>query len=152
MSFLAEEVQVGTRGRAYLATLAERRVAVVGLAKSGIAAARLLAAAGADVRGTDAKAVASLGAAVAALAARRARTRLSRRWPRGGRGLVVPARDHRGLPAPRGGRAQRHTRSSRSAPHVRLIPRRQGAHLHEPDRAGLRGAQRRRRGRPRPPR
>src|SRR5437588_3548268 len=69
MSFLAEEVQVGTRGRAYLATLAERRVAVVGLAKSGIAAARLLAAAGADVRGTDAKAVASLGAEVAALGA-----------------------------------------------------------------------------------
>src|SRR5437773_10525256 len=68
MSFLAEEVQVGTRGRAYLATLAERRVAVVGLAKSGIAAARLLAAAGADVRGTDAKAVAALGAEVAALA------------------------------------------------------------------------------------
>src|SRR5437762_9328522 len=69
MSFLAEEVQVGTRGRAYLATLAERRVAVVGLAKSGIAAARLLAAAGADVRGTDAKPVSSLGPDVAALAA-----------------------------------------------------------------------------------
>ena len=69
MSFLAEEVAVATRGRAYLATLAGRRAAVVGLAKSGIAAARLLAAAGADVRGTDAKPVASLGPEVGALAA-----------------------------------------------------------------------------------
>ncbi|HEV8586354.1 MAG TPA: UDP-N-acetylmuramoyl-L-alanine--D-glutamate ligase [Methylomirabilota bacterium] len=62
------EVNVATRGRAYLATLAGRRVTVVGLAKSGIAAARLAAAAGADVSGTDAKPVASLGADVAALA------------------------------------------------------------------------------------
>src|SRR5437763_15849194 len=69
MSYLAEEVEVATRGRAYLATLASRRVTVVGLAKSGIAAARLLVAAGADVRGTDAKPVASLGPEVAALAA-----------------------------------------------------------------------------------
>src|ERR671935_492058 len=69
MTFLAEEVEVATRGRAYLATLAGRRAAVVGLAKSGIAAARLLAAAGADVRGTDAKPVASLGPEVGALAA-----------------------------------------------------------------------------------
>jgi UDP-N-acetylmuramoylalanine--D-glutamate ligase len=57
---LAEEVEVATRGRAYLATLAGRRATVVGLAKSGIAAARLLAAAGAHVRGTDAKPAASL--------------------------------------------------------------------------------------------
>src|SRR3989454_6334705 len=69
MTHLAEEVEVATRGRGYLATLARRHVTVVGLAKSGIAAARLLAAAGADVRGTDAKAVASLGAEVAALGA-----------------------------------------------------------------------------------
>jgi UDP-N-acetylmuramoylalanine--D-glutamate ligase len=67
MTPLAGEVELATRGRAYLATLAGRRVTVVGLAKSGIAAARLLAAAGAIVRGTDAKPVASLGAAVAAL-------------------------------------------------------------------------------------
>src|SRR5438876_11966630 len=60
MTHLAEEVEVATRGRGYLATLARRHVTVVGLAKSGIAAARLLAAAGADVRGTDAKPVASL--------------------------------------------------------------------------------------------
>jgi UDP-N-acetylmuramoylalanine--D-glutamate ligase len=63
------EVEVATRGRAYLATLAARPVTVVGLAKSGIAAARLLAAAGANVRGTDARPVASLGPEVAALAA-----------------------------------------------------------------------------------
>ena len=69
MTPLAEEVQVAARGRAYLATLAGRRVTVVGLAKSGIAAARLLATIGADVRGTDAKPVASLGPEVAALAA-----------------------------------------------------------------------------------
>src|SRR5690349_2104379 len=69
MTPLAEEVELATRGRAYLATLAGRRVTVVGLAKSGIAAARLLAAAGASVRGTDAKPVASLGAAVVALGA-----------------------------------------------------------------------------------
>ncbi len=62
------EVDVATRGRAYLATLAGRRVTVVGLAKSGIAAARLLAAAGAEVRGTDAKPVATLPPEAAALA------------------------------------------------------------------------------------
>ena len=49
MTHLAEEVEVATRGRGYLATLARRHVTVVGLAKSGIAAARLLAAAGAEV-------------------------------------------------------------------------------------------------------
>src|SRR5689334_15047086 len=69
MTPLAEEVELATRGRAYLSTLAGRRVTVVGLAKSGIAAARRLAAAGASVRGTDAKPVASLGAAVVALGA-----------------------------------------------------------------------------------
>src|SRR5256712_1976616 len=63
------EVEVVTRGRASLATLAGGRATVVGLAKSGIAAARLLAAGGADVRGTDAKPVASRGPEVAALAA-----------------------------------------------------------------------------------
>jgi len=68
MTHLAEEVEVATRGRGYLATLARRHVTVVGLAKSGIAAARLLAAAGAEVCGTDAKPVASLGPEVAALA------------------------------------------------------------------------------------
>jgi UDP-N-acetylmuramoylalanine--D-glutamate ligase len=66
---LLEEVDVETRGRRWLATLAGRRVTVVGLAKSGVAAARLLAAAHAEVRGTDAKPVGSLGAEAAALAA-----------------------------------------------------------------------------------
>jgi UDP-N-acetylmuramoylalanine--D-glutamate ligase len=61
-------VEVTTRGRRWLATLAGRRVTVVGLAKSGVAAARLLAAAGAEVRGTDAKPVASLGREAGALA------------------------------------------------------------------------------------
>ena len=61
MTPLAQEVDVATRGRAYLATLAGCCATVVGLAKSGIAAARLLVAAGADVCGTDARPVASLG-------------------------------------------------------------------------------------------
>jgi UDP-N-acetylmuramoylalanine--D-glutamate ligase len=43
------------RGRGYLGTLAGRRVAVVGLARSGVAAARLLHAAGARVSASDAK-------------------------------------------------------------------------------------------------
>src|SRR2546428_2226950 len=68
MTYLAEEVEVATRGRGYLATLAGRHVTVVGLARGGIAPARLLAAAGAAVCGTDAKPVASLGPEVAALA------------------------------------------------------------------------------------
>jgi len=50
-----------TRGRAYLETLAGRRVTVVGLAKSGVAAARLLHAAGARVSASDAKSLAALG-------------------------------------------------------------------------------------------
>ena len=48
-----EEVATVTRGRAYLNSLAGRRVTVVGLAKSGVAAARLLRTAGADVTGAD---------------------------------------------------------------------------------------------------
>ncbi len=50
------------RGQAYLASLAERRVAVVGLARSGVAAARLLVHAGAEVVAIDAKPLAALGA------------------------------------------------------------------------------------------
>src|SRR5437667_2172261 len=49
-----------TRGRAYLATLTGRPVAVVGLARSGVAAARLLQAAGARVSASDAKPLPSL--------------------------------------------------------------------------------------------
>src|SRR6266478_1790568 len=46
---------MATRGQAYLRSLAGHRVTVFGLAKSGVAAARLLRAAGAEVVGTDAK-------------------------------------------------------------------------------------------------
>jgi UDP-N-acetylmuramoylalanine--D-glutamate ligase len=63
-----DEVDMVTRGQAYLHSLAGRRVTVFGLAKSGVAAARLLREAGADVVGTDAKPVAALGREVAALA------------------------------------------------------------------------------------
>jgi UDP-N-acetylmuramoylalanine--D-glutamate ligase len=63
-----DEVEMSTRGRAYLRSLAGRRVTVFGLAKSGVAAARLLRAVGADVVGTDAKPIAALGHDVAALA------------------------------------------------------------------------------------
>ena len=50
-----------TRGRAYLDAVAGRRVTVVGLARSGVAAARLLRAAGAQVTGTDLKPLEALG-------------------------------------------------------------------------------------------
>jgi UDP-N-acetylmuramoylalanine--D-glutamate ligase len=63
-----DEVDMATRGPAYLRALAGRRVTVFGLAKSGVAAARLLRAVGAEVVGTDAKPVAALGGEVAALA------------------------------------------------------------------------------------
>ena len=43
------------RGAAWLASLGGRRVAVVGLARSGVAAARLLREAGAEVVGVDAQ-------------------------------------------------------------------------------------------------
>jgi UDP-N-acetylmuramoylalanine--D-glutamate ligase len=64
-----EETEVATRGRAWLRSLAGHRVTVVGLAKSGIAAARLLREVGAEVTGVDAKPVDRLGREVAALAA-----------------------------------------------------------------------------------
>src|SRR4029450_7663448 len=50
-----EEGETVTRGQAYLNSLAGRRVTVVGLAKSGVAAARLLRTAGAGVTGLDAE-------------------------------------------------------------------------------------------------
>jgi UDP-N-acetylmuramoylalanine--D-glutamate ligase len=56
-----EDDEVATRGRAWLASLAGRRVTVVGLARSGVAAARLLAQAGAEVTGTDARPLDALG-------------------------------------------------------------------------------------------
>jgi UDP-N-acetylmuramoylalanine--D-glutamate ligase len=63
-----DEVDMATRGQAYLRSLAGRRVTVLGLAKSGVAAARLLRAVGAEVVGADAKPVAALGRDVAGLA------------------------------------------------------------------------------------
>jgi UDP-N-acetylmuramoylalanine--D-glutamate ligase len=59
---------VVARGRTYLASLAGRRVTVVGLARSGVAAARLLVRAGARVTAADAKPLDALGAEVPALA------------------------------------------------------------------------------------
>jgi len=58
---------VATRGRAYLETLAGRRVAVVGLARSGVAAARLLQKIGARVVVTDTKPLDALGREAQAL-------------------------------------------------------------------------------------
>jgi len=62
-----EDDDVATRGRVWVSSLAGQRVTVVGLARSGIAAARLLHAAGADVTGADAKPVDALGRDAAAL-------------------------------------------------------------------------------------
>jgi len=61
------EVDMVTRGRAYLESLAGRRVTVVGLARSGVAAARLLRAVGSQVTGIDLKPLEALGREAAAL-------------------------------------------------------------------------------------
>ena len=63
-----EDEDVLVRGRAYLESLAGRRVAVVGLARSGVAAARLLQSAGARVCASDAKPFESLSEDARALA------------------------------------------------------------------------------------
>ena len=55
------EEDLVTRGRAYLETLVGRPVAVVGLARSGVAAARLLHASGARVSASDTKPLERLG-------------------------------------------------------------------------------------------
>ena len=62
-----EETELATRGKGWLRSLAGRRVTVVGLAKSGLAAARLLHAAGAQVTAADAKPLEALGREAAAL-------------------------------------------------------------------------------------
>jgi UDP-N-acetylmuramoylalanine--D-glutamate ligase len=64
---LEEETELATRGKGWLRSLAGRPVTVVGLARSGIAAARLLHAAGAQVTAADAKPLESLGREAAAL-------------------------------------------------------------------------------------
>ncbi|HEU5321061.1 MAG TPA: UDP-N-acetylmuramoyl-L-alanine--D-glutamate ligase [Methylomirabilota bacterium] len=68
MGLELQAVESAARGRAYLASLAGRRVTVMGLARSGVAAATLLRAAGAEVTGVDAKPLDALGRAVAHLA------------------------------------------------------------------------------------
>jgi len=67
MTALEEDVTL--RGRAYREALRGRAVVVVGLARSGVAAARLLVACGAHVTATDAKPLSALGAEVSALEA-----------------------------------------------------------------------------------
>jgi UDP-N-acetylmuramoylalanine--D-glutamate ligase len=62
-----EDTELALRGAGWLRSLAGRRVTVVGLAKSGIAAARLLRAAGAEVTGADAKPLEALGREAVAL-------------------------------------------------------------------------------------
>jgi UDP-N-acetylmuramoylalanine--D-glutamate ligase len=58
---MLEETDVATRGRAYLDTLKGQRVTVVGLARSGLAAVRLLHSVGARVVATDTKSLDALG-------------------------------------------------------------------------------------------
>jgi len=62
-----EDDDVATRGRVWVSSLAGRRVTVVGLARSGIAAARLLHDVGAQVTGLDARPVNALGREALAL-------------------------------------------------------------------------------------
>ncbi len=64
---LLEEMQVMARGQAYRDWLRERRVSVVGLARSGVAACRLLVACGARVVATDEKPLSALGSEARAL-------------------------------------------------------------------------------------
>jgi len=65
---ILEEMRLMARGQAYRDWLRGRRVSVVGLARSGVAAARLLVGCGARVVATDEKPLASLAAEARALA------------------------------------------------------------------------------------
>ncbi len=62
-----EDLDLVTRGRRYLDSLAGRRVTVVGMARSGVAAARLLHGAGAAVTATDDTPLHALGREAQAL-------------------------------------------------------------------------------------
>ena len=80
------EEDIVTRGRAYLDELVGRRVTVVGLAKSGVAAVLLLQAVGARVSGSDAKPMAQLTEEARGLVPPRScewspTTRRGRAWP-----------------------------------------------------------------------
>ncbi len=66
---VSEEADIAVRGRAYREWLSGRRVSVVGLARSGVAACRLLVECGARVVGTDAKPLAALSPEAQALEA-----------------------------------------------------------------------------------
>ena len=68
IAYELEDVDLVTRGRRYLESLAGRRVTVVGMARSGVAAARLLHGAGASVTATDDKPLHALGPEAEALA------------------------------------------------------------------------------------
>src|SRR5688572_30903699 len=63
------EEEMAVRGAAFRASLDGRRVLVVGMAKSGVAAAALCRACGARVLATDAKALDALGPEARALPA-----------------------------------------------------------------------------------
>ena len=67
IAYELEDVDLVTRGRRYLESLAGRRVTVVGMARSGVAAARLLRGAGASVTATDDKPLHALGPEAEAL-------------------------------------------------------------------------------------
>jgi hypothetical protein len=69
MTAVLDEKSIVARGAEFRAALAGRRVTVVGLARSGVAACRLLRACGARVTATDAKPAALLGETARALAA-----------------------------------------------------------------------------------
>ena len=69
MTAVLDDKSIASRGAEFRAALAGRRVTVVGLARSGVAACRLLRACGARVTATDAKPAALLGEAARALAA-----------------------------------------------------------------------------------
>jgi UDP-N-acetylmuramoylalanine--D-glutamate ligase len=66
---VSEETDVTVRGQPYRAWLHGQRVSVVGLARSGVAACRLLVECGARVTGTDAKPLGGLSAEARALEA-----------------------------------------------------------------------------------
>ena len=67
MLIAMDDVTAVVRGSAYRDSLAGRTAVVVGLARSGVAAARLLRDCGATVLGTDAKPIETLGADARAL-------------------------------------------------------------------------------------
>jgi len=99
---IVEERRVMARGQAYRRWLTGRRVAVVGLARSGVAACRLLVECGARVVATDDKPLSALGVEARGL------EKLGVRLRAGGH----PAEAFQGL-SERGGRCPLHSGSFR---------------------------------------